>query len=200
MIEQFGPRVANAWNHLRAPTRQLVERALGAPARPTPPRTAQGATYDHRADEEPRQLLAALDEHISQAQAPPDRQAARRVADVCATLLSEQTQSAEIFGQLIERAHRRQDYAQVDKLAELLPKRLAPSEICELARAGNVIVRALAQEALTQVPTSVLAMLLRDPVDALVARQALERQAFEFSSPEAQHVLQNFDESRLEEY
>src|SRR5204862_8035480 len=107
-------------------------------------------------------------------------QQARRFADACANVLSQQTQSSEIFAQLIERAHQRKDYARVDALAALLPERLAPSELCELARANNVISRALAHEALTQLPTSLLAALLRDPVDAVIARQALERQANEF--------------------
>jgi len=51
------------------------------------------------------------------------------------------------------------------------------------------VVRALAHEALSQLPTSVLGLLLRDPIDAVVARQALERQANEFDSRDAQRVL-----------
>ena len=50
-------------------------------------------------------------------------------------------------------------------------------------------MRALAHEALAQFPTALLAALLRDPIDAVVARQALERQANEFESPEAVQVL-----------
>ncbi|HYW71595.1 MAG TPA: hypothetical protein VE961_11210, partial [Pyrinomonadaceae bacterium] len=74
-------------------------------------------------------------------------------------------------------------------------ERLAPSELCDLARANNVVVRALAHEALAQMPTAVLAILLRDPVDAMVARQALERQATEFDSRDAHRVLREFAES-----
>jgi hypothetical protein len=55
-----------------------------------------------------------------------------------------------------------------------------------------VVVRALAHEALAQFPTPLLATLLRDPVDALVARQALLRQATEFESPDAARALQEF--------
>ena len=51
---------------------------------------------------------------------------------------------------------------------------------------------ALAHEALTQLPTSLLTALLRDPVDALIARQALERQAIEFGSEDAQNVLREW--------
>ena len=198
MIEAFGPRVTKAWNGLRAPTRKLLERAWDSTSRNSSPQALPSATYDPHADDELRQLLAALDEHVSQAESTPERESAKRLADACATLLSQQTQSAEVFAQLILRAHQRNDYAQVDMLAEVLPNRLAPSEICELARANNVVVRALAQEALTQMPTGVLAILLRDPVDSIVARQALERQAFEFSSTEGQRALRQFDESGLE--
>jgi hypothetical protein len=85
-------------------------------------------------------------------------------------------------------------------LAALLPERLAPSELCDLARANNVVVRALAQEALTQMPTKILAALLRDPVDSVVARQALERQAFEFGSADAQRYLKDFEEFGVDEF
>lgn len=199
-IEQFGPRVATAWNHLRAPTRKLVERIWQASDRNPTVQALTTAAYDPNTDEELRQLLAALDEHVSRTESAADRENARRLSDACATVLSQQTQSAEVFAHLIERAHQRNDYRQVDLLAALLPSRLAPAEMCELARANNVIVRALAQEALTQLPTSVLAALCRDPIDSLVARQALERQAFEFGSAEAQRILKDFDELRLEDF
>lgn len=199
IIEAFGPRVTEAWNGLRAPTRKLLERAWDSPARSSP-QVSPSLTYDPNADNELRQLLAALDEHVAQAESTPERESAKRLADACAELLSQQTQSAEVFAQLIERAHHRNDYAQVDMLAGLLPNRLAPSEVCELARANNVVVRALAHEALTQLPTAVLAILLRDPIDANIARQALERQAFEFSSTEAQRALRQFDEFGLEDF
>jgi hypothetical protein len=52
----------------------------------------------------------------------------------------------------------------------------------------------LAHEALAQLPTPLLAILLRDPIDAMVARQALERQASEFESREALRVLREFSE------
>jgi hypothetical protein len=199
MIEAFGPRVTKAWNGLRAPTRKLLERAWDSSSRSVP-QVSPSPTYDPHADDELRQLLTALDEHVSNAESTPDRESAVRLADACAALLSQQTQSAEVYAQLIVRAHQRNDYAQIDALAGLLPDRLAPSEVCELARAGNVVVRALAQEALTQMPTALLAILLRDPIDSMVARQALERQAFEFSSTEAQRALRQFDESGFEEF
>jgi hypothetical protein len=201
MIEDFGPRVANVWNHLRTTTRNLVERAWQSPAAGSA-KVQRATPYDPRADQELSQLLAVLDEHAGQVEQVSGREGARqarRLADACANLLSQQTQSAEVFAQLIGRAHQRNDYARVDALAGLLPERLAPSEMAELGRANNVVVRALAQEALTQLPTSLLAALLRDPIDAMVARQALERQATEFASLEAQQVLNDFEANALDE-
>jgi Fic family protein len=202
MIEEFGPRVANVWNHLRTTTRSLVERAWKSSGGGSVMQIPQSTPYDPRADHELSQLLAALDEHTTEA-GPPAGDAsreARRLADACANVLTQQTQSAEVFAQLIRRAHQRNDYARIDALAEMLSERLAPSEVCELARANNVVVRALAQESLTQMPASLLVALLRDPVDALVARHALERQATEYASEEAYRALRDFEDFSAEEF
>jgi len=202
IIEEFGPQVASVWNHLRMATRNLVEKAWQSSGASAAARISQAAPYDPRADQELTQLLSALDDSVGQADKSNQEAAkrAQRLADACADLLSQQTQSAEVFARLIERAHRRKDYKQVDALAALLPERLAPSELCDLARANNVIVRALAHEALTQMPTKILAALLRDPVDSVVARQALERQAYEFGSADAQRILREFDEFGIDEF
>src|SRR4029434_930060 len=146
IIEDFGPRVANVWNHLRTTTRNLVERAWQSPTAGTT-QVQRGTPYDPRADQELSQLLAALDEHAAQVELASGREGARearRLAAACAKLLSQQTQSAEVFAQLIERAHQRKDYAKVDALAGLLPERLAPSELAGLCAANKVVVRALA--------------------------------------------------------
>jgi hypothetical protein len=202
MIEEFGPRVASVWNHLRTTTRNLVERAWKSSGVGSVMQIPQSTPYDPRADHELSQLLAALDEHTIEARLPASdaSREARRLADACASVLTQQTQSAEVFAQLILRAHQRNDYARVDALAGMLSERLAPSEVCELARANNVVVRALAQEALTQMPASLLAVLLRDPVDALVARHALERQATEYASEEAYRALRDFEDFSTEEF
>jgi hypothetical protein len=195
IIEELGPAVANVWNLLRPATKHLVEKAWQSSNAGAPQQLTRPSQYDPRADHELNQLLAVLDDHAHQIEKTGDREAARearRLADACATLLSQQTQSAEAFARLIQRAHQQKNYAQVDALAALLPERLAPSEICDLARANNVVVRALAHETLAQYPTPLLAALLRDPIDTVVARQALERQAMEFESPEAAIALRQF--------
>jgi hypothetical protein len=201
-IEEFGPRVASVWSHLRTTTRNLVERAWKSSSGGSVMQIPQSTPYDPRADHELSQLLAALDEHTVEAGLPTGDSSleARRLADACAGVLTQQTQSAEVFAQLIQRAHLRNDYARVDALAGILSERLAPSEVCELARANNVVVRALAQEALMQMPASLLIALLRDPVDAMVARHALERQATEYASEEAYRALHEFEDFSSEDF
>lgn len=200
MIEGFGPRVTSAWNGLRSGTRTMLERAWQSPAAGASAQAVRSAPYDPRADRELSQLLAALDENAREATDDESARRARSLADTCAGVLTEQTQSAEVFAQLIQRAHERQDFARVDALAGALAQRLAPSEICELARSANVVVRALSQEALAQMPAPLLITLLRDPVDAAVARFALQRQASEYNSEEARRALQELEEFGFEQF
>jgi uncharacterized membrane protein YccC len=142
------------------------------------------------------ELLAALDERAERKEPSGDEptKRAQELADACAQMLSEQTQSAEVFAQLIQRAHSRREFARLDQLANSMSQRLAPSELCDLARSGHVVVRALAHEVLAQAPTFLLAALLHDPIDAEVARAVLERQAQEFGSDEAKRLLRQIDE------
>ena len=200
MIEDFGPRVTSVWNDLRSATRTLLERAWATPTPGAGPQAARSATYDPRADRELSQLLSALDDRAREATDHKSARRARSLADTCAGVLTEQTQSAEVFAQLIQRAHERNDYARVDALAGVMAQRLAPSEVCELARTPNVVVRALAHEALAQMPAKLLVMLLRDPVDVMVARHALERQATEYASEEAYRALREFENFSSEDF
>ena len=192
--EKFGSRVTSAWNELRPQTRTLLERAWQS----TPAASVeQFRAYDPRADRELSKLLAALDERTQRKDGRNEdepAQQARRLADTCVQMLTHQTQSAEVFAQLIQRAHARQQYARLDELANAMAMRLAPSELCDMARSPNVVVRALAHEVLTQAPTSLLRALLHDPIDAEVARSVLERQAHEFGLEEAKRTLREIDE------
>ena len=197
IIEDFGPRVTSVWNGLRPATRTLIERVWHSPSAAPTADVARVAPYDLRADHELSQLLAALDERapgVGPATEDEPSRKARRLADACANMLTQQTQSADVFAQLIKRAHSRQEFARIDELANAMSLRLAPSELCELARAGYVIVRALAHEVLAQAPASLLRALLHDPIDAEVARAVLERQAHEFGSEEAKRILREYDE------
>ena len=190
-MEDFGGRLATVWSELRPTTRGLVERALQTPSAPTPRAAGANAPYDARADHELSRLLTALDERALENDAKLEaakETELRHIANTCAAVLQEQTRSAEVFAQLVRRAHRQRDYARVDALADALTG-FAPSEICELARSQDVVVRALANEALAQFPTSVLIGLLSDPVDSEIARDALRRQAIDFGSEEARQIV-----------
>ena len=195
-IEDFGARVASVWQGLRPATRSLVERALSTPPPPTITNatlTRTDATYDARSEWELSRLLAALDERASERgeSVLSAEQASElvRMSETCAAVLHRQARSAEVFAQLLERAFHVKDYARVDAVADVMTTRLAPSELCEMARNANPAVRAVAQEALLQMPTGVLVALLGDPVDAETARIALECQADEYESEEARFVV-----------
>lgn len=201
MVQDLGGRLASVWEGLRATTRSLVERALQAPGTASGNSMPAGVSYDPRSDWELSGLLAALDERAAEAGAgalnAEQASELRRMAETCAAMLQNQTQSAEVFAQLVMRAHRRQDFARIDALADALAARFAPSEVCELARCPFPVVRALAQETLAQSPTSVLISLLPDPVDSDIARDALERQATEYGSEEARRIVYVLDQADL---
>jgi hypothetical protein len=192
-IEELGGRLASVWSELRPTTRGMVERALQTPGGSPASRKANtaNAPYDARADNELSRLLAALDERALETDASLGAEKEvqlRHMADTCAAVLQEKTRSAEVFAQLVRRADNRRDYARIDTLADALTG-FAPSEICELARSQDVIVRALANETLAQFPTSSLIALLGDPVDSEIARDALRRQAVDYGSEEARQIV-----------
>lgn len=192
MIEDFGGRLASVWSELRPTTRGLVERALQSPGiTPATPRANSNTPYDARADNELSRLLTALDERALDANPLLDADKGvelRRIADTCAAVLQEKSRSADVFAQLVRRADKQRDYKRIDALADALTQ-FAPSEICELARSQDVVVRALSSEALAQFPTQVLIGLLSDPVDSEIARDALRRQAVDYGSEEARQIV-----------
>jgi hypothetical protein len=206
-IEEFGGRLASVWSELRPTTRGLVERALlaanNSPSQPRSNPNPSNAPYDARADHELSLLLTALDERASEAvkslEAENGAQHSvqlRHIADTCAAVLQEKTRSAEVFTQLVKRADAQRDYARIDALADALVQ-FAPSEICELARSQNVVVRALANETLAQFPTSMLIGLLSDPVDSDIARDALRRQMVDYGSEEARQIVNALDQMNI---
>lgn len=214
MIEDFGARVASVWEGLRLTTQRLVERALQSTATAATTSgeaalslqtTRTGVPYDPRADWELSRLLAALDERASESGVASSllnaeqSGALRRMADTCAAVLQNGTHSAEVFAQLILRALHARDYARIDALADALSARLAPSEICVLARHAHPALRALAQEALAQSPTTVLLELLVDPIDSDTARDALELQATEYNSEHARRIIQAIESDAIED-
>ena len=197
-IDEFGGRIATVWSELRPATRGLVERALQAATSGTPP--IPNFQYDARADLELSRFLAALDDRAAEKIDTLDPETGRKLkslADTCATMLQEKTESAEVFEQLVRRAEMQKDYKRIDALADALTSRFPPSEICELARSEDTIVRELANEALARCPISVLAALLNDPVDAETARAALRRQVVEYGSEDARQLLLALDQEEF---
>jgi hypothetical protein len=182
IIEDFGSRIATVWSELRPATRGLIERALQGGTQAPP-----NFQYDARSDLELSRFLAALDAEKNGK--------LKSIADTCAAVLLEKTESAEVFTQLVRRAEMQKDYRRIDTLADALNSRFPPSEICELARSEDVIVRELANEALARCPISVLASLLNDPVDAETARAALRRQVVEYESEEARQLVNALDQA-----
>jgi hypothetical protein len=196
MIDDFGDRIATVWSELRPATRGLVERALQAAA--TGAQTTRSFQYDARADLELSRFLAALDDRAAEKAVDAETDSKlKSVADTLASVLQEQTESAEVFAQLVRRAEMQKDYKRIDTLADALTSRFPPSEICELARSEDVIVRELANEALARCPVSVLVALLNDPVDAETARYALRRQVVEYGSEDARRILAALDQEDL---
>lgn len=184
-IDDFGTRIATVWSELRPATRGLIERALQAASNGA--QTPRNFQYDARADLELSRFLAALDAEKNGK--------LKSIADTCAAVLLEKTESAEVFAQLVRRAETQRDYHRIDILADALTARFPPSEICELARSEDTIVRELANEALARCPISVLAALLNDPVDAETARAALRRQVIEYGSEEARQISNALDQA-----
>jgi hypothetical protein len=184
-IDDFGTRIATVWSELRPATRGLIERALQNASTGT--QTPRNFQYDARADLELSRFLAALDAEKNGK--------LKSIADTCAAVLLEKTESAEVFAQLVRRAETQRDYRRIDILADALTARFPPSEICELARSEDTIVRELANEALARCPVSILTALLNDPVDAETARAALRRQVIEYGSEEARQITNALDQA-----
>jgi pimeloyl-ACP methyl ester carboxylesterase len=198
VIDDFGGRIATVWSELRPATRGLVERALQAAASGTP--GTRNSQYDARADLELSRFLAALDDRAAEKTNSLDAEIVRKlksIADTCASVLQEQTESAEVFAQLVRRAQMQKDYKRIDLLADALTSRFPPSEICELARSEDVIVRELANEALARCPVTVLTGLLDDPVDEETARAALRRQVAEYGSEEARRIVNALEQEEF---
>jgi hypothetical protein len=193
IIDDFGSRIASVWSELRPATRGLVERATvnGTQA-------ARNFQYDARADIELSRFLAALDDRAAEKTDALDAEKGgklKSIADTCAAVLLEKTESAEVFTQLVHRAEMQKDYGRIDSLADALNSRFPPSEICELARSADAIVRELANEALARCPVLLLASLLNDPVDGDTARAALRRQVVEYGSEEARQLVNAIDQA-----
>ena len=198
-IKDFGARVESVWEGLRPLTKKMLVGAMQSNA----PAANQKFSYDAHADWELSRLLFALEEQIADAKVKKDIEKSREItqlAETCASVLQAQTESAEIFIQLAERALKQRDYKKFDALADILQKRFSVGEICEVARqTTNPAIRALAFETLALIPVSSLIPLSDDPIYFEIIRAALEQQAFEYESEEARQVLEQLEMDDFDE-
>lgn len=197
MIKDFGARVEKVWEGLRPMTKKMLVGAIEAYNNAASNAPKQKFSYDAHADWELSRLLAALDEQANDAEIRRDAAKLREIkqlAETCNAVLQAQTESAEVFIQLTERALKQNDYRKIDVLADILSQRFSVGEMCEIVRqTTNPAIRALGFEALALVPVSALMQMVDDPVYFEIIRSTLEQQAFEYESEEARRILEQLD-------
>ena len=197
MIKDFGARVESVWEGLRHVTKKMLVGALQAKSGSSVNVPAQKFSYDTQADWELSRLLFALDEKAKDADVknnPEKSGKLQRLTETCISVLEAQTESAEVFIQLAERALAKRDYKEIDRLADLLAERFSVGEMCEIARqTTNPAIRAIAFETIALMPVEEIVPSLDDPIYEDIARNALEIKAFEYESEEARRVLDHFE-------
>ena len=197
MIEEIGGRVASVWDGLRPMTKKMLVGALQSNNSTPANNKSQKFYYDAHADWELSRLLTALDEQSKTKGVRRDPSKLTEIAqlsETCVRVLEDQTASAEVFIQLAERVIKENDYAKLDKLADLLAERFSSGEIAEIVRQTELPqIRAIAFETLAMMPISAILPLLDDQLYSGIAANALEQKAFEFDSEEARDILEQFD-------
>ncbi len=196
-IKDLGARVISIWEGLRPMTKKMIVGVWQESRGSAPPAPAPKFSYDVHAGWELSRLLSALDEQMKDAEVKKNTEKWREIkhlAETCAAVLQAQTESAEIFIQLAERALSHNDYNKFDALADVLVKRFSASEIAEIIRQTDLAqIRAIAFETLAMTSVSNLLPLLDDPIYQEIAQIALEQQAFEFDNQDAQIILEQLD-------
>lgn len=196
MIKDFGARVESVWEGLRPLTKKMLVGALQAKSENPVNPPAQKFSYDTQSDWELSRLLSALDEQARNADVknnPEKLGELQKLTETCISVLEAQSESAEVFIQLAERALARRDYKEIDRLADLLAERFSVGEMCEIARQTTVpAIRAIAMETIALMPVDEIMPSLDDPIYEDIARTALEIKAFEYESEEARRILDHF--------
>ena len=188
-FKNFGKQVETIWNDLRPMTKEMLVKALKANSK------KQTYSYDAHADWELSNLLTALDAEVRiKSPDPGSSRELRDLAETCAKVLEAQTESAEVFIQLAERALAKNDFAKIDFLADVLFERFSSGETAEVIRQTKLPqIKAIAFETLAVLPVSLITPLLDDPLYFDIACNVLEQQAIEFESDEARHVLEKLE-------
>ena len=192
-IKDLGARVERVWEGLRPVTKKMLVGAMQAQL--TSPKGK--FSYDAQADWELSELLSALDEQANDSEIKKNTEAyseIRHLAETVVDVLEEQSESAEVYIQLAERALKNKDYGQIDKLTDALILRFSVGEVCEIVRqTDNPAIRALGFETLALMPTDKLVELIDDPLYDEIVRLALEQQAFEYELEPARQVLEQIE-------
>lgn len=192
-IKDFGARVESVWEGLRSTTKKMLVGAMQTNV--SSPKAK--FSYDVQSDWELSRLLSALDEQVSNVEIKKNTETfseIKHLAETVADVLETQSESAEVFIQLAERALERKDYKQIDKLTDALLARFSVGEMCEIARqTENPAIRALAFETLALMPTEKLLPMIDDPLYDEIVRNVIEQQAFEFENEQARQVLEQME-------
>lgn len=196
MIKDFGARVESVWEGLRPVTKKMLVGALQAKTGNIANTQTQKFSYDTQSDWELSRLLFALDEQAKTAEVkdnPEKLSELQQLTETCILVLEAQSESAEVFIQLAERALARKDYKEIDRLADLLAERFSVGEMCEIARqTTNPAIRAIAMETIALMPVEEILPSLDDQIYEDIARAALELKAYEYESEDARRVLEHF--------
>lgn len=193
MIKNFGDRVQTVWKDLRPMTKKILVGAMGTKESGS----KKSFSYDAQIDWELSSLLNALDEQVRAPETKKDGSKLddiNSLAEICASLLETQTESAEVFIQLAKRALAKNDFHKIDKLADALFERFSAGEMAEVIRQTDFAqIRAIAYETLAVMPTQLVEPLLNDPLYFEIGCHVLEQQAVEFESAAARKLLERLD-------
>jgi hypothetical protein len=168
MIKDFGARVESVWEGLRPVTKKMLVGALQAKNENPVNTPTQKFSYDTQSDWELSRLLSALDEQAKDSDVtnnPEKLSELQKLTETCISVLEAQSESAEVFIQLAERALAKRDYKEIDRLADLLAERFSVVEMCEIARqTTNPAIRAIAMETIALMPVEEIMPALDDQI------------------------------------
>ncbi len=191
MIKNLGKQVETIWNDLRPMTKTMLVRAM----KTNKFAKKQKHSYDAQVDWEISSLLNALDEQAEGSKSDENElRDINNFAEICASVLEAQTETAEVFIQLAKRALAKNDFSKIDKLADVLFERFSVGEIAEVIRQTELAqIRAIAYETLVVMPATNIEPLLNDQLYFEIACNVLEQQAVEFESDQARVILENLE-------
>ncbi len=195
MIKNLGIQVEDVWKNLRPMTKKMLVGVMETNKKKRKP----NFSYDAHADWELSRLLTALDKESVSSKVSKDTgnlKSINHLAEVCANVLEEKTESAEIFIQLAKRALAKNNYFKIDELSDILLGRFLASEVAEVVRQTDTPqIKAIAYETLAVMSVSVVAPLVKDPLYFEIACTVLEQQAVEFENEQARITLEQMSAS-----